>query len=195
VVAFKTVIMSTRPAWSVFLALLACISAAAAGPQQRRDLDLEFQAAVAQYDSGRYAEAAAKLENLVREVPESFDVQELLGLVYSAQSQDARATQHLQKAVNLKPDSAPARTNLAANLARLERSNSPREQFKKAVELDPRNFETNHNLGESYVRTGRVADAAPFLEKAQQIDPSSYDNGYDLSLATFKSAGSRRLSN
>ena len=46
-------------------------------------------------------------------------MQELLGLVYSAQSQDTKAGPHLQKAVRLKPDSASARTNLAANLMRL----------------------------------------------------------------------------
>src|SRR5437879_2462329 len=149
---------------SVSLALLACLTAEAAdGPGQSRDLDREFQAAVAQYDSGRYAEAAVKLENLVREVPESFEVHELLGLVYSAQSQDVRATQHLERAVHLKPDSAPARTNLATNLARLGKIELATEQFKKAVELDPRNFETNHNLGESYVRSRKIAAAAPFL--------------------------------
>ena len=143
------------------LAFLACLIAEAAdGPRQNRDLDREFQAAVAQYHSGHYPEAASKLENLVREAPESFEVQELLGLVYSAQSQDARATQHLQKAVHLKPNSAPARTNLAANLARLGKLDLATEQFKKAVELDPRNFDTNHNLGEAYVRSGKIADAA-----------------------------------
>ncbi len=179
----KTVIMRNRSMWIVFLVPLAVISAAGAAAQQNRDLDRDFQAAVAQYDSGRYTEAAAKLENLVREAPESFEVRELLGLVYSAQSQDARATQHLQKAVLLKPNSVPARTNLAANLARLGKLDLATEQFKKAVELDPKNFDTNHNLGESYVRSGKISQAAPFLEKAQQINPSSYDNGYDLSLA------------
>src|SRR6266576_215193 len=172
-----------RSICAMSLAFLACLIAEAAdGPRQNRDLDREFQAAVAQYHSGHYPEAASKLENLVREAPESFEVQELLGLVYSAQSQDARATQHLQKAVHLKPNSAPARTNLAANLARLGKLDLATEQFKKAVELDPRNFDTNHNLGEAYIRSGKIAAAAPFLEKAQQINPS-YDNGYDLSLA------------
>ncbi len=169
--------------WIVFLAPLAVIVVTGATAQQKQDLDRDFQAAAAQYDSGQYAEAAAKLENLVREAPESFEVHELLGLVYAAQSQDARATQHLQKAVKLKPDSAPARTNLAANFARLGKMDLATEQFKKAVDLDPRNFETNHNLAESYVRSGKVAEATLFLEKAQQIEPSSYDNGYDLSLA------------
>src|SRR5207253_11387063 len=147
--------MQNRLVCLVFLlALVACqLLAAAAGPPQSSDLDREFQAAVAQYDSGHYTEAAAKLENLVREAPESFEVQELLGLVYSAQSQDARATQHRHKAVHLKPDSAPARTNLAANPARLAKLDLATEQFKKAVDLDPRNFDTNHNLGEAYIRS------------------------------------------
>src|SRR5437762_625827 len=179
------------------LAIVACLSStAAASPPQSRDLDRECQAAVAEYDSGHYSEAAAKLEKLVREAPESFEVQELLVLVYSAQSQDTRATQHLQKAVHLKPDSAPARTNLAANLERLGKLGLATEQFKKAVELDPPNFDTNHNLGEAYIRSGKIADAAPFLEKAQQINPSSYDNGYDLSLAYIqigRLADARRL--
>jgi tetratricopeptide (TPR) repeat protein len=169
---------------SVFLALLVCLPAAGSQSQtQNRRLDREFQAAVAQYDSGRFAEAAVLLENLLRDAPESFEVHELLGLAYSAQSQDARANEPLEKAVRLKPESAPARTNLAANLTRLGKPERAEEQFKKAVELEPQNFDANHNLGESYVRSGRVAEAASFLEKAQHIDPSSYDNGYDLSLA------------
>src|SRR6266576_242919 len=169
--------MKSQLMWIAFLVPLAVIAAVGAVAQQKRDLERDFQAASAQYDSGRYAEAAAKLENLVREAPESFEVHELLGLVYSAQSQDARA-------------------NLAANLARLGKLDLATEQFKKAVELDPRNFDTNHNLGEAYVRSGKIADAASFLEKAQQINPSSYDNGYDLSLAyiqTGRLADARQL--
>jgi tetratricopeptide (TPR) repeat protein len=169
---------------SIFLALLACWPAAGGQRQtQNHGLDREFQGAVAQYDAGRFAEAAVRLENLLRDAPESFEVHELLGLAYSAQSQDAKANEHLERAVRLKPDSAPARTNLAANLTRLGKPERAEEQFKKAVELEPQNFDANHNLGESYVRSGKVAEAAPFLEKAQHIDPSSYDNGYDLSLA------------
>jgi tetratricopeptide (TPR) repeat protein len=175
--------MARWPMGIVYLLALAITSGAGDASRQDHDLDRDFQAAVAQYDSGRFAEAGAKLESLVREAPESFEVHELLGLVYAAQSQDAKASEHLIKAVRLKPNSAPARTNLAANFARLGKLDLATEQFKKAVELDPKSFETNHDLGEAYVRSGKVAEAAPYLEKAQLIDPSSYDNGYDLSLA------------
>lgn len=166
-------------------ALLSAAGAQSSSPAHAppADLDREFQAAVAQYDAGHFPEAAAKLEKLLQSVPESFEVHELLGLVYSAESQDAKASEHLEKAVCLHPRSAPARTNLAANLVRLGKTAPAEEQFRKAVELEPENFDANHNLGEAYVRSGKIADATPFLEKAQRIAPSSYDNGYDLSLA------------
>ncbi len=163
--------------------LLAAPSADAQSSGPDKSLDRDFQAAVAQYDAGHFVEAAVQLEKLLPSVPESFEVHELLGLVYSAESQDVKASEHLEKAVRLNPKSAAARTNLAANLVRLGKAAPAEEQFRKAVELEPENFDANHNLGEAYVRSGKIAQAASFLEKAQRIDPSSYDNGYDLSLA------------
>jgi tetratricopeptide (TPR) repeat protein len=170
------------------LAICACMLLAASSAEAQsngpdKSLDRNFQAAVAQYDAGHFAEAAVQLEKLLPSVPESFEVHELLGLVYSAESQDVKASEHLEKAVRLNPKSAAARTNLAANLVRLGKTAPAEEQFRKAVELEPESFDANHNLGEAYVRSGKIAEAAPFLQKAQHIDPSSYDNGYDLSLA------------
>ena len=162
---------------------MACLPLAVAETRSAADLDHQFQSAVSSYNSGKFAEAATQLQTLVREVPESFEVQELLGLVYSAQSQDTKANPHLDKAVRLKPDSVAARSNLAANLSRLGKLDLAEIQFKKAAELDPKNFDTNHNLGESYVRSGKLAKASAYLEQAQRIDPSSYDNGYDLAMA------------
>ncbi|GAC1633824.1 MAG: hypothetical protein NVS9B14_09110 [Candidatus Acidiferrum sp.] len=151
--------------------------------QDRQSKDELFRSAVSAYEAGKYAEAVAPLEKLVKEVPDTFEVQELLGLVYAAQSQDAKANEHLAKAMRLKPGSAEARSNLAASYARLGKMDLAREQFAKAAELDPNNYETNHNLGEIYVRLGSVAKAVPHLEKAQKLNSSSYDNGYDLTLA------------
>jgi tetratricopeptide (TPR) repeat protein len=147
--------------------------------------DRLFRAGAVAYESGRYADAVAPLERLIREVPEVFEVHELLGLVYAAQSQDSKANDHLAKAVRLKPDSAAARSNLAASYARLGRMDLAEEQFSKAVELEPNTYDTNHNLGAAYAHNGKVSKAIPYLEKAQTLNPASYDNGYDLSLAYF----------
>lgn len=160
------------------------VNAAEADPTQK--LDRAFQAAVSQYNSGHYAEAAGQLEELVRQVPQSFDVHELLGMVYAAESQAAKANDHLAKAVRLKPDSAEARTNLATNLVHLGKVATAETEFRKAVELDPESYDTNHNLGEIYVAAGKLNDAVPYLEKAQTINSAAYDNGYDLALAYAK---------
>src|SRR5438876_395301 len=90
----------------------------------------------------------AQLEKLLPQAPQSFEVHELLGLVYAAQSQDSKALEHLDIAVRLKPDSAAARTNLAANLSHAGKLDLAAKQFQKALALDPRNFDANHNFGE-----------------------------------------------
>jgi tetratricopeptide (TPR) repeat protein len=123
---------------------------------------------------------------LVLQVPQSFDVHELLGMVYAAESQESKANDHLATAVRLKPDSVEARTNLATNLVHMGKVASAETEFRKAVELDPGSYDTNHNLGEIYVAAGKLTDAVPYLEKAQKINPAAYDNGYDLALAYAK---------
>jgi tetratricopeptide (TPR) repeat protein len=163
---------------------LACSGfAATQAPSPNQNLDREFQAAVANYESGKFADAAKLLEPIARAVPSSFEVQELLGLVYAAQSMNEKANEHLEKAIQLKPDSATAQTNYATNLVRLGKAELAEQHFKKAAELAPEDYDANHNLGEFYVRSSKIAEALPFLERAQHIDRSSYDNGYDLSLA------------
>ena len=158
----------------------------AAETESTQKLDAAFQAALSQYNSGHYAEAASQLEELVRQVPQSFDVHELLGMVYAAESQDSQANDHLAKAVRLKPESAEARTNLATNLVHMGKVATAETEFRKAVELDPASYDTNHNLGEIYLAAGKLTEAVPYLEKAQKINSAAYDNGYDLALAYAK---------
>lgn len=174
-----------------FIACPACpacpASPALAGAQdtEKQKLDRQFQSAVAQYRAGRFAEAAVQLEALLPQAPDSFEVHELLGLVYASLSQDAKAIEHLEDAVQLKPKSAAARENLAASLIHAGNAELAGEEFRKALELEPRNYDANHNLGEFYIQSGRIADGRPLLERAQRIKPSSYDNGYDLAMADF----------
>lgn len=177
--------MSGR-AWcrhALVFSLLACTTFATAQGTQQQRLNRQFQSAVAQYDAGQFKEAAAQLEDLLPHVPNNFEVEELLGLVYASMSQDTKAVVHLKAAVRLKPTSSAARTNLAASLSRLGNVQSAGEQLRRAYELAPHDYTTNHNLGEFYIKSGKISEALPLLKQAQAIDPSSYNNGYDLAMA------------
>jgi tetratricopeptide (TPR) repeat protein len=165
------------------VALWTVMGAGANGPQDRGALDRQFQSAVSHYNSGQYQDAARELESLVERLPASFDVQELLGLVYSAQAKHEAASSHFEKAVQLKPDSAAARANLAVNLSKLGENGPAEAEFKKAIALEPHSYEANHDCGEFYVRAGNLRAAIPYLEEAQRQNPSAYENGYDLALA------------
>jgi tetratricopeptide (TPR) repeat protein len=165
------------------LLLTNCFFLVSAGPAQNQDLDREYKQAASQYESGHLTEAAALLEKIVRRAPDSFEVQELLGMVYASQSQNGKANQCLATAVHLKPDSSAARTNLATNLIQLGKFDEAQGQLKKAVALEPQNYDANHDLGELYVQMGRLSDAVPLLKQAQKMNASAYDNGYDLALA------------
>ena len=175
--------MSSNLCSILILLLILAAPLSAVGAEQDAALDRAFQQAVAQYNAGKLAEAAAGLENLVHKVPNSFEIHELLGMVYAGQSKDALANQHLSTAVRLRPDSAAARTNLATNLIKMGKREGAGEQLRKAVALEPKSYDANHNLGELYVSLGKLSEAIPPLKTAQQINASAYDNGYDLALA------------
>jgi tetratricopeptide (TPR) repeat protein len=168
----------------ISLALLLCMPAFAQTPSTE-SLDRQYQAAVLDYEAGRYAQAAAELEKLLPYAPRSYELHELLGMVYAAQAMNDKAIDHLKTAVQIKPDLAEARVNLGATLARAGRAELAAEQFRKAVELEPGNYDANHNLGEFYIQTGKLAAAQPYLQHAYRIHPEAYDNGYDLAMADF----------
>jgi tetratricopeptide (TPR) repeat protein len=177
--------VSKRPRFSLTIvsSVAVCTLLAAAENSPGPRLEQEFQSAVAYYRTGQFPEAAAQLENLLPQVPKSFEVHELLGLVYAAQSQNAKAVEQLQLAANLKPESAAAHTNLAAALVHARNPDLAGQQFRKALDLEPHAYDANHNLGEFYIQTGKIAEAISFLEEAQRITPTAYDNSYDLAQA------------
>jgi tetratricopeptide (TPR) repeat protein len=165
--------------------LLASANYLAGEEAQNQKLDRQYQAAVADYDAGRYSEAASQLEQLIPFAPKSYEIHELLGMVYASLSRDDKAIEHLKTAVQLKPDSGEARTNLGASLLHSGKPELAGEQFRKALELEPNSYDANHNLGEYYIQLGKTAEAQPLLEHAQQVNPAAYNNGYDLAMADF----------
>ena len=156
---------------------------AQASPSQPANaLDRQFQAAVADYDAGKFAQAATQLEKLLPLAPKSFELHELLGLTYGAESLDAKAVEQLSLAVQLNPDSEPARANLATGLARSGHAGQAEGEAQKAVALAPADYDANRKLAEIYLQSDRIAAAVPLLEAAHRARPTAYDTGYDLAL-------------
>ncbi|MGD0223214.1 MAG: tetratricopeptide repeat protein [Terriglobia bacterium] len=169
--------------WRAVGLLLSAALCASANRTGTEALDRKFQSALAHFNSGQYPVAQQELEALNKAVPNSFDVLELLGLVYSSEGHEEKATPLFEQAVRLRPTSGPARNNLATSLVHRGKMPLAEKEFKKVVELEPESFDANHNLGAFYLRSGNISAAIPYLEKAQRVNPADYDNGYDLAMA------------
>jgi tetratricopeptide (TPR) repeat protein len=142
----------------------------------------DFAAAATAYQAGRYADAASMLELLLPRAPKNFQVHELLGLTYAAQSRTAEAVSQLQAAVDLDPHSGQARSNLATGLVHEGKLPQAEAAYRKALELAPQDYETNRHLAGLYLQSNRIAYALPLLQQAQRIHHDAYDNNYDLAL-------------
>jgi tetratricopeptide (TPR) repeat protein len=165
--------------------VLLCAALAVCEEIPRAKLDRIYQSAVAYYEAGRYADAASQLEGLLPYGQKSFEVHELLGMVYASLSQDAKAERQLKAAVELMPASAVARTNLAACLVHSGSTAEAMDQLRAALKLDPGSYEANHNLGELYIESGKFDAALPLLDQAQQANPVAYGNSYDLAMTEY----------
>lgn len=179
--------LASRAAFTLLLAgLLLIPPSGAARTPKITAADQEFRTALSYYQAGEYPKAAEELEDLARRIPPNFQVQELLGLVYSAEKNDRAAYRALAAAVRLNPGSAAAHANLAVNLDRLGMTKQAAAEFKRALQVAPEEYDPNHDLGELYVKAGKLTEAIPYLRQAQRLQPDSYGNGYDLALAYEK---------
>jgi tetratricopeptide (TPR) repeat protein len=170
------------------LVTAACVIWAVCISGQKKDtekLDQQYQSAVADFEAGRFAQAASRLEKLVPFAPKSFEIHELLGMAYASVPDGEKAIEQLKIAAQINPDSGEARTNLGATLLRFGKPELAGEQLKRARELQPTNYDANHNLGEFYVQSGKVSEALPLLKQAYELNPGAYDNAYDLAMADF----------
>src|SRR6266567_4530828 len=99
--------------------------------QTKEATNRRLVSALSAYQAQRYVAAQRELEPLVKSAPDSFEVNELLGLVYVAQDKKQQANHFLARAVRLRPNAAGTRTALATNLLALHRTSEAEVQFKK----------------------------------------------------------------
>jgi tetratricopeptide (TPR) repeat protein len=116
-----------------------------------------------------------------------------LGTALLPQGRLAEAIGHFQKAVEIRPDYAEARDNLAKahyNLANaLLKQGKPEEaiaHFQQSLEIEPANAKALNNLGNALAAKGAYQDARAPYEKALQIQPGFADAHYDLGQVLLK---------
>jgi protein O-mannosyl-transferase len=83
------------------------------------------------------------------------------------------AMEHLDTAVRLKPDYAPARSNRGNALARLGRWPEAIAEYKTALRIQPDSARVHNNFGNALLNVGRFQEALAEFQTALRTDPDS----------------------
>ncbi len=156
--------------------------AAAAGRENLRDpkdcigLRTEFITAVELIHRGRTGEAEEKLQELVRESPESYIFRFRLARIHYEENRLAAAAAAFRELARLFPGEFRTHYNLGKTLNRLGEYPEAIAELKLAREIDPLQTCAWNNLGLAYLRTGRGEEAIAAFQgsiaiEEEQVDP------------------------
>ena len=98
----------------------------------------------------------------------------------------AEAEQHLQRAVQLDPDSVRAHTDLGSALAKMGRFPEAIAEYRAALRLDPASAITHHNLGSALAEADSLPAAIGEYEEALRLDPEYATARADLAEVHYR---------
>lgn len=130
--------------------------------------------------SGRYEEAAARLREAVRHLPDHADALRTLGLVEASLGNLDDAVAWLRQARRVDPTNPRVEQSLGAVLLSLGRPEEAATHFASAVRLHPEYAEGWHYRGLASALLGQEERAIEFFERALAIRPDYEDAKRDL---------------
>ena len=165
---------------------------AARGPFEKAvALDPQFAAAQVNLgallqQAGEIDAAAAHLDRaieLLGNKPDAAYPHYLRAKVWSDRGDVQKAVQHLQKAVELRPDFAEAWSDLGEARKTLQDNNGALEALERAVSLAPDDAVAQTRLGSQYLNEDEAHLAVKHLQEAARLDPGNQSTLYLLQRA------------
>ncbi len=144
-----------------------------------------FQQAMAALNAGDTAAAEPRLRRLRQELPDIYEINESLGLLYASQGKLASATPLLSAAARENPSSDVALANLGTAWLKEGRTADAARELARAAALNPANSGTQEALGQAWMLLKQPAKAAAAFEAALPRDGSNSDLLYNTALALF----------
>jgi Flp pilus assembly protein TadD len=120
---------------------------------------------------GRFAEAKAKYEEVVKLEPSNSAAVAALGRLHLLENQDALAVEYLERALKLSPQDAESTYQLGVLYDRNGRPDEGKQMLRRAIELRSNYADPHYQLGRIAHREKRYQDALRHLQAAAKILP------------------------
>jgi Tfp pilus assembly protein PilF len=132
---------------------------------------------------GRFAEAAANLQEVVRLRPQFAEMYNDLGVAFAQQGKAEEAVTSFLQVLQLKPDYAEAHNNLGIVLAQQGKLDEAISHYSQALRLRPDYAEAHNNLGIVFARQGELGQAVASYTQAVRLRPDYAEAHNNLGLA------------
>lgn len=137
------------------------------------------------FDKQKYKEAAEELSGVVKDFPENFPINLILGLSLSQINKSKQALPYLKKAVELNPNDLNANLAYAFALNQQKKEDDALVYLKKVITIDSTNVQALGMMGLIYDSKKMYPECDKMYEKALAIDSANalIQNNYAYSLS------------
>jgi len=164
-------------------AALDALECGASAPPQ-----VQIDAIVSAYQSGRMLEAVERGRELAASYPRSHAVHNLLGAAHLALGDNAAAADAFRRAIDADPANFASYNNLAISLRKSGRIDEAEATYRALIARAPAYADAHYNLGNLLQLAERNDEAAKFFADTIRIDPDYVDAHYNLGNLLAKAA-------
>jgi arylsulfatase A-like enzyme/Flp pilus assembly protein TadD len=140
-------------------------------PKDRIEVYELISDALSESQHGDYISSTEKLNQALKNDPDSVPVHYLLGLNYYRMREFPQAVEQLQRVLQLSPDYALATFQLGLAYARMGDFDHAIDALKRTLELDATNFSAAYNLGVAYEQKQMMPDAMAAFRQSLSVAP------------------------
>ena len=139
-----------------------------------------LQAAVAQHQAGRLAEAEALYRRILASFPRHPDALHFMGLLAHQRGEHDAALALMDQALREAPAHAACHSNRGNTLLALGRLDEAVAGFTQAISIDRNLADAHINLGNALQQQGLIEDAVASYRRALRLNPQSAEIHYNL---------------
>jgi Flp pilus assembly protein TadD len=114
----------------------------------------------------------ALMRSRLRKYPDDFVAEANLGSVLESAGRYEEAIEHLERAVIVRPKSAPAHNMLGTAYQAMGQSAPAATEFRTALRLDPASLDAAYNLGNALLAQNQPADAVACFQRVLRANPN-----------------------
>ena len=137
------------------------------------------------FDNKKYDEAAIVMQQAIKNFPEDFRVNLILGLALAQNSKNQEAAPYLKKAVDLNPKDPTALSAYGFTLSQLKQNDKAIVYLNKALQISPNDVNLLGTLGLIYDTKKEWNECDSIYERALQLDSANalINNNFAYSLS------------